>query len=70
MPDVTAEGVTHFNCIFFVLMVKIVTKLGTLKIDKVCTNTFYKRFDKCQCTKLYAFTNWKLLYFSQVWFSI
>ena len=38
MPDVTTEGGTHFNYIFFVLMVEIVTKLGTLKIDKVCTN--------------------------------
>lgn len=57
MPDVTVAGGTHFNYIFFVLMVETVTKLGTLKIDKVCTNIFYKRLDKCQCTKLYAFTN-------------
>lgn len=42
MPDVTIEGGTHFNYIFFVLMVEIVTKLGTLKIDKVCTNIFIK----------------------------
>ena len=57
MPDVTIEVGTHFNYIFFVLMVEIVTKLGSLKIDKVCTNIFYKRHDKCQCTKLYALTN-------------
>lgn len=35
MPDVTIEGGTHFNYIFFVLMVEIVTKLGTLKIDSL-----------------------------------
>lgn len=45
-PDVTTESVKLFNCIFFVLMVEIITKLDTLKIDYVFVNVFYKRSDQ------------------------